>query len=212
MKKSWLMVLLIILGGCLIGCHKADIKDTDMERTKFVKNTLLEYGMDIVTEVTPDTLKKSSKSTSNLVSFGKYQIYELSCRLQNDVETNAIIYHKFASNKKGKVEAEELFNKLKDSGKILSDSTTKENTDKKTGNKSMILKSRTSSSKKTTDTSATGQTILKNEIESTSEISVVLLYDAEKYEVIEMTTEVISPSDTIDEMINKEMNDMGWTY
>lgn len=45
MKKIWLTILSIIFLGCLIGCHKTAMTDIDKERTSYVKNTLLDYGI-----------------------------------------------------------------------------------------------------------------------------------------------------------------------
>jgi hypothetical protein len=208
MKKLRLMILSLVVMVCMIGCHKVDMTEADKERTEFVKETILRYGMEIVTEVTQDTLEENDKNTDDIVSFGKKQIYELSCNM----ETNTLFYHKFESSKGGKEEAEKLFNELRDSIKVLPDSTTEEKTDTETGNKSFTSRSKTSNSTETIDTTEDGETTIAKDTVINTEISIVLIYDAEKYEVSEMTSEVKLPSDSIATMTDKVMKDLGWTY
>jgi hypothetical protein len=208
MKKLGLMILSLVVMACMIGCHEVDMTEADKERTEFVKETILGYGMEIVTEVTQDTLEENNKNTDYIVSFGKKQIYELSC----NTEANTLFYHKFESSKGGKEEAEKLFNELRDSIKVLPDSTTEEKTDTETGNKSFTSRSKTSNSTETIDTTEDGETTIANDTVINTEISIVLIYNAEKYEVVEMTSEVKLPSDSIDTMTDKVMKDVGWTY
>ncbi|MDF2941550.1 MAG: hypothetical protein K0S01_408 [Herbinix sp.] len=206
MKKLRLILLSIVLLGFMIGCHKVDMTNTDKERIEFVKDTILRYGMEIVTEVTQDTLEENNKSTDDIVSFGKKQIYELSC----DLDTNSLFYHKFESSKGGKEEAEKLFSELRDSIKVLPDSTIEEKTDTETGNKSFTSRSKLTNSTETIDTLEDDD--IANDKALYAEILIVLIYDAAKYEVAVMTSQVKSPSDSIDTMINIEMMDMEWTY
>jgi hypothetical protein len=206
MKKLRLILLSIVLLGFMIGCHKVDMTNTDKERIEFVKDTILRYGMEIVTEVTQDTLEENNKSTDDIVSFGKKQIYELSC----DLDTNSLFYHKFESSKGGKEEAEKLFSELRDSIIVLPDSTIEEKTDTETGNKSFTSRSKLTNSTETIDTLEDDD--IANDKALYAEILIVLIYDAAKYEVAVMTSQVKSPSDSIDTMINIEMMDMEWTY
>ena len=211
MKKLGLLLSLVLL-ECLIGCHKVDMTDADRERTGFVKDTILGYGMEIVTEVTQDTLEENNKNTDDIVSFGKKQIYELSCGKENDIESNSLFYHKFESNKGGKKEAQELFNKLRDSIKVIPDSITEEKTDIDTGNKSFTSRSKIMNSRETVETTDYDETAIPKDTMYNIELLVVLIYDAEKHEVAQITSEVNLPSDNADTMIEIEMKDMGWTY
>jgi hypothetical protein len=212
MKKFGLVLLSIIVMGSMIGCHKVEMTEMEKERTEFVKKTILGYGMEIAAEVTPDTLEENKKSTDDIVSFGKKQIYELSCGMQNDMESNTLFYHKFESSKGGKSEAEKLFNELKNSIKVLPDSITNEKIDSETGNKSFTSRSKTSNSTETVDSTEDGETSIAKDTVIITEILVVLIFDAEKYEVAQMTSYVRLPLNNVDAMTDKEMKDMGWTY
>lgn len=72
MKKLGLIVLTaVMVVGCLVGCGKVEMTETDKERTEDVKETLLGYGMEINTEVTPETLEEYKKNKDDIMSFGK---------------------------------------------------------------------------------------------------------------------------------------------
>jgi len=202
MKKLGLMLLSIaIVMGCLPGCHKVEMTEADKERTEYVKDTILGYGMVIQTEVTPETLEENKKNTDDIVSFGKKQIYELSCGNENDEESNTLFYHKFENSKGGKKEAEKLYSAFKDSINILPDNNTTEATDTETGNKSYTSRSKTTGSTETFETT-----------EDDTDVSVVLIYNAEKNEVAVMANYEKLPSDNIDAMTDNVMRDLGWTY
>jgi hypothetical protein len=212
MKKSKLLLLVLFVTGCITACQKADITEADKDRIEFVKETLQGYGMEIDTEITPDTLNENDKNTDDLVSFGKRQLYELLCGKKNNMEAHSLLYHKFENSKTGKDEAERLFNALKDSAEALPDSTTEEKTDLDTGSKLFISRSKTADNTETDNIAQDGENSNANNMEIDTDITVVMIYDAEKYEVASITSFIKLPSDSVDTMTDNIMMDLGWSY
>lgn len=186
-------IILLIVLFYLIERPKVEVTDADKERIKFVKETALAYGMGNAIETTQDTLKESNKNTNNIVSFGKKQIYELLLDIGGKKENFTLIYQKFESSKAGKKEAVKLFEAFKDSIKNLPNSgyfTESINTE--TGDKTFTAK------------------LMTSDTETETEISIVLIYDAEKYEVAQNSHLVELPGENVYALTDKILIDMGW--
>jgi hypothetical protein len=112
-----------------------------------------------------------------------------------------LFYHKFENSKGGKKEAEKLYSAFKDSINILPDSNSIETADSKTGDKLFTSRSITTGSTETFETT-----------EDDTEVSVILIYNAEKNEVAVMTNYEKLHFDNINVMTDKVMTDLGWTY
>ncbi len=209
--KNVILILSIFIGIIsLSGCKKGEMSEVEKERTEYVKETVLDYGMEINTEVTKSTRDELNKDTEDVVSFGKKQLYELSCNKQEDEVINTIVYHLFENDKKGENEAEEVYNRLKDSASILPNSNSTEENDQETGNKLFTLRAENVSFPEYFDSAENVEIANTGSTSNTSELVIFLIYDAKKHEVVELTSWIERLLENSDDTIENIMLDLGW--
>jgi hypothetical protein len=204
----FVLIILLIILIYLLERPNVEVTDADKKRIEFVKETALKYGMGNAIETTQDTIKESNKNTDDIVSFGKKQIYELLIGIGDDTESFTLIYHKFESSEAGKKEAVELFDAFKGSIKnAINSSNMNETINTETGDKTFTAKL-SENIETATSTEDRNAEKAQDRVNAT-ETSIVLIYDAQKYEVAQLNHQVQS-SETIYEMTDKVLMDMGW--
>ncbi len=173
-----------------------------------MKETLEGYGLELVTEVTKDTVEENGKNTDDVVSFGKHQINEMSYLIMGDQEQLTVFYHRFEDNDDGKEEAASLYKQLKNNYKVLPGGKVTENISEEGGSRIYYFKYPLNNQEDTSESDEIGESTFFYTTLDSEVLLVLLIYNEEMNEV-GMINEVLATAKD-DEFAQQLMIDFGW--